>query len=112
MVRGVEDIEQSLTLLFGTSPGERPLLPRFGCDVRRFLFQSLDLTTQTELKEVLRLAILNWEARIKVNAIEIDARDCLDGILRVELDFTVAATNTRSNRVFPLCLNEGTNLER
>jgi hypothetical protein len=112
LAEGLEEIEQSLLLLFGTIPGERPLHPRFGCDVRRFLFQAMDLTQASEFRDTVKTAILNWEPRIKVNALEIDARDCLEGQFRVLLDYTVIATNTRNNRVFPLYLDEGTNLER
>jgi len=111
MVEGAEDIEQSLTLLFGTSPGERPLVPRYGCDVKRFLFQALELTIQTELQDTLSTAILNWEPRIHVNDLQVDASGYPDSVLKVSLDYTVIATNSRINRVFPLYLDEGTNLK-
>jgi uncharacterized protein len=111
MVDGVEEVEQSLTILFGTSPGERPLRPRFGCDVKRFLFQSTDLTTLTEIQDTLSSAILHWEPRIQVNGIQVDASGYPDGVLTVSLDYTLIATNSRINRVFPLYLQEGTNLK-
>ncbi|MDC0713305.1 GPW/gp25 family protein [Stigmatella sp. ncwal1] len=110
LVAGAEDIDQSLRILFDTRPGDRIVLPAYGCDVRSFLFRTMDLTTLTEFKDILRTAILNWEPRIDVNAIELDTQRSLDGILFVTLDFTLRATNSRSNRVYPLYLQEGTNL--
>jgi uncharacterized protein len=112
MVSGADDIEQSLLILFSTNPGDRLLLPTYGCDVQRFLFQSVDVTTLTELKDTLSTAILNWEPRIRLNGIELDAQRYLEGVLLISLDYTVRATNSRSNRVFPLYLQEGTNLDR
>jgi Bacteriophage baseplate protein W len=111
MVSGAEDVEQSLILLFGTSPGERPLHPRYGCDVKRFLFQAMDLTTVTEIQDTLSTAILSWEPRIQVNGLQLDPSGYLDGVLTVSLDYTLIATNSRINRIFPLYLQEGTNLK-
>ncbi|ADO69343.1 GPW/gp25 family protein [Stigmatella aurantiaca] len=110
LVAGAEDVDQSLRILFDTRPGDRIVLPAYGCDVRSFLFRTMDLTTLTEFKDILRTAILNWEPRIDVNAIELDTQRSLDGILLVTLDYTLRATNSRSNRVYPLYLQEGTNL--
>jgi uncharacterized protein len=105
-----DDIDQSLAVLFATHPGERIMRADYGCDLRRFLFRSLDSTTATELKDVIANAILRWEPRITVHAIGIDGRDYLDGRLLLSLDYTVNTTNSRTNRVFPLYLQEATNL--
>lgn len=107
---GQEEIEQSLSVLFATRPGERVMLPAYGCDLRRFLFRAIDTSTVTEIKDSIAKAILNWEPRILVNGITVDGRNYLDGHLLVSVDYTIRATNTRTNRVFPLYLQEATNL--
>jgi phage baseplate assembly protein W len=112
MVEGELDILQSLKILFATAPGERVLRPEYGCDLRRFLFEAMDLSKTTEFKDVIGRAILYGEPRIKVNRIDVDTTGYLDGRLLLELDYTIIATNTRSNRVFPLYLQEGTLLQR
>ncbi|CAK9885819.1 MAG: hypothetical protein XXXJIFNMEKO3_02236 [Candidatus Erwinia impunctatus] len=44
-----EDIEQSLTILLSTTPGERPMVPDFGCRIHHFVFEELTQTTLTQL---------------------------------------------------------------
>lgn len=105
-----EEIDQSLSILFATRPGERIMLPDYGCDLRRFLFRSIDSSTAAEIKDAIAMAILRWEPRITVNSIAVDGRDYLDGRLLLSVDYTINTTNSRTNRVFPLYLQEATNL--
>lgn len=103
-----EDIAQSLRILFSTRPGERIMNPGYGCDIQRFLFKAIDLTQETQIKDMLANAILNYEPRIIVNGILLDTRGYLDGVLTVSLDYTVRTTNNRANVVYPFYLLEGT----
>lgn len=107
MVAELQDIEQSLHILFGTAPGERVMQPTYGCGLRRMVFEQMDESMRTELKELVRQAVLFFEVRITLHSVEIDASQSLDGILRLLLDYTVRSTNTRSNMVYPLYLLEG-----
>ena len=108
MVTGDEDIQQSLRILFGTHQGERILKREYGCDLTAELFQNMNLTQKTDLEQRIRNAVLHYEARIKVNEIDVDVSDALDGILRIQIDYTIATTNSRRNIVFPYFLAEGT----
>ena len=105
-----DEIDQSLSVLFATRPGERIMLPGYGCDLRRFLFRAIDSSTATEIKDAIGTAILRWEPRITVNSITVDGRDYLDGRLLLNVEYTINTTNNRTNRVFPLYLQEATNL--
>ena len=105
-----DEIDQSLSVLFATRPGERIMRPDYGCDLRRFLFRTIDSSTAAEIKDAIATAVLDWEPRITVNSIAVDGRDYLDGRLLVSVDYTINATNSRTNRVFPLYLQEATNL--
>jgi len=107
MVAELQDIEQSLHILFGTSPGERVMQPTYGCGLRRMVFEQMDESRRTELKELVRQAVLFFEVRITLHSVELDDSEALDGLLRVLLDYTVRTTNTRSNMVYPLYLREG-----
>ncbi len=42
MVSGAADIQQSLQILIGTSPGERVLAETFGCNLASLVFEELD----------------------------------------------------------------------
>lgn len=108
MVSDEEDIRQSLTILFNTSAGERIMRPEYGCNIRSFLFQSIDNSFQNYMKDTILNAILKYESRIIVNELNIDTSDYADGIVVLELVYTIRTTNNRNNMVFPFYLNEGT----
>ncbi|UGA50359.1 MULTISPECIES: GPW/gp25 family protein [Dickeya] len=108
MVSGDEDVRQSLTLLLSTRPGERIMAPEYGCDIQGMVFEDLTLSTLTDMKARIEQAILFFEPRIRLQAIVIDNQQAIDGKLLIHLDYTLIATNTRSNMVYPFYLREGT----
>ena len=110
LVSQVEDIEQSLHILLSTTPGERVMQPAYGCGLMRMVFTNINESTATEIKDMVARAILFFEVRITLNEVDIDWSDIANGLLRLQLDYTVRTTNTRSNMVYPFYLREGTNL--
>lgn len=112
LVSEVQDIEQSLRILMGTVPGERVMQPAYGCGIKRMVFEAVNDSTLTEIKDIVTKAVLFFEVRITLHEIDIDWSDALDGVLRLKLDYTVRTTNTRTNMVYPLYLREGTNLRQ
>lgn len=107
MAVDVEDIEESLRILFGTYPGERVMQPAYGCGVRRVVFESINESMLTELREMIRKAILFFEPRIVLERVEADVAP-LDGRIDLRLDYVVRTTNTRHNLVYPLYLDQAT----
>lgn len=110
MVSDEQDIWESLQLILSTAPGERMMFPKFGCGIRKMVFDNINITFLTQLKDLIRFAILNYEPRIILNDVTIDKADTEDGILRIRLDYTIRKTNSRSNLVYPFYLREGTNI--
>ncbi len=108
MVEGEEDIVQSLQILFGTRRGERILEQKYGCDLNLSVFQNITTTEQTVLLRKLRYAIINFESRIVLNDLSLDLTQLMDGILHIQLDFTIDHINSRRNIVFPFFIKEGT----
>ncbi|WP_239375975.1 GPW/gp25 family protein, partial [Frankia sp. Cj5] len=45
MTTGVSEIEQAMYLILGTTPGERPMRPEFGCRLADYTFAPADATT-------------------------------------------------------------------
>lgn len=111
MVSEDEDIRQSLHILLDTTPGERVHRYDFGCDLKRFAYEPLSVSTQTLMEDVIRTAILNFEPRITLEEIFFNMEQAAEGILYIELVYTVRSTNTRSNLVYPFYLREGTNID-
>ena len=112
LVSQVQDIEQSLRILLSTVPGERVMQPAYGCGIKRMVFENVNESTVTEIKDVVAKAVLFFEVRITLHEIDIDLTDIASGVLRLKLDYTVRTTNTRTNMVYPLYLREGTNLRQ
>ncbi|NID14696.1 GPW/gp25 family protein [Luteibacter yeojuensis] len=108
MVADETDIAESLHILFSTNPGERVMLPNYGCDLRRMVFEEANEQTVTEIKELMRKAILFYEPRIVLNRIEAQLVDPLNGKLEIALDYTVRGTNSRHNLVYPFYLHQAT----
>jgi phage baseplate assembly protein W len=108
LVDDVEDIRQSLRILLNTSPGERVMLPGYGCDLWRFLFRDLTTSLITELRDAVSTAIIRWEPRIDLLALLVTADEGQPGLVNIEVDFRVRRTNSRSNIVYPFYLTEAT----
>ncbi len=108
MVSGVADIHESLRILFATAQGERVMLPLYGCDLWRMVFRDLTTTLTTELKDMVEQAIVLWESRIDLLAVEVAQDPVEDGLVRIGVEFVVRRTNTRSNFVYPFYLREAT----
>ncbi len=108
MVTKEQDIYESLRILLGTQPGERTMQPRFGCNLRQFVHEVANESLFTHIKEVIRDAILRFEARIDVEVIETEY-DPNEGILHITIDYRIRQTNSRHNMVYPFYLLEGNN---
>lgn len=107
MVSLEDDIRQSLVILLGTSPGERTMQPSYGCGLRELVFDNVTESAVTELKDAIDRAILFFEPRISLNSVTIDTSEQFDGLLKINLDYTVRRTNSRSNMVYPFYHKEG-----
>ncbi|WP_245796795.1 GPW/gp25 family protein [Vibrio aerogenes] len=105
--RDEQDIHQSLTILLSTSPGERIMHPHYGCRLNRYMFAELTQTTLTEVEYEIRQAILFFESRIDLLAVNF-IPEPMQGKLMVELEYRIVTTNTRGNMVYPFYLQEGT----
>ncbi|HAS45829.1 MAG TPA: hypothetical protein DCS93_35435 [Microscillaceae bacterium] len=110
MVSEEEDIRQSLYILLSTKQGERIMRPDYGSDVQSMIFEPIDVNTTTYLKESIRRAVLYFEPRITLEQITVRQDDEEDGLLHVNLEYTIRKTNTRTNMVYPYYILEGTDL--
>lgn len=109
MAEGEEDIRQSLQILLSTQIGERVMRPTFGWKRDALLFEPLSTSFATYLKREIETAILFFEPRIELNKLTFETVPDREGRIELRLDYTVRATNTRSNLVYPYYLDEATN---
>ncbi len=74
------------------------------------LFETINTSLITYVKDLISTAILHFEPRIKVENISVNADQDEEGLLLISLDYIVRTTNSRHNFVYPFYKNEGTNL--
>jgi uncharacterized protein len=108
IVSGAEDIEQSLAILLSTRQGERVMQDDFGCELGQFLFGEVSQGLIGRVRSLIADAILQHEPRISLNSIDASENAATDGLLMIAIDYTVRATNSRYNMVYPFYLNEAT----
>jgi phage baseplate assembly protein W len=111
MLRDEDDIQSSLHILLTTRIGERVMQPTYGCNLDELVFESLSSTFKSFIRDLVKTAILYHEPRIKLNKVDLDDSRDLEGVILINIDYTVRTTNTRFNYVFPYYKNEGTDIK-
>ena len=101
LVSNDEEIAESMRLILGTSPGERPMRPDFGCSIHDHVFAPADTSTIGMIAFEVRRALGRWEPRIDVLDVAVVPDATSDGRVHIEIDYRVKATNDRRNLVYP-----------
>jgi uncharacterized protein len=110
MLADEADIASSLEILLSTTPGERVMQPLYGCNLSELLFETLDTRMKTLMADKVESAILYYEARITLESVKLDDSLELEGVVLIEVIYTVKATNSRFNFVYPFYKLEGTDI--
>lgn len=109
LVSGNDDIRQSLNILLSTSLGERVMQPDYGCNLNMYMFDALDNSLIGIIKHTVENAILYYEPRIIVDAVDVDSAETEDragGKFLISVTYRIPETNSRFNYVYDYYLNE------
>jgi phage baseplate assembly protein W len=68
----INAIKNSLLNLFNTLPGERILLPDYGCDLRQFIFDPITDMMTRHIGRIIQTSISKWEPRVRIVNINVD----------------------------------------
>lgn len=101
LVHDQREIEESIHLILATSPGERPMRPEFGCAVHDYVFAPADAATAGDIAYVVRVALNRWEPRIDLKNVLVHFDGVDDGVLLIDVKYTIRGTNDPRNLVFP-----------
>jgi hypothetical protein len=101
MTSDAEDIKASLQILLGTCEGERFMNPKYGLDMHEQLFEALNTTMITFLKDRITTAILIYEPRINLLSLDIDISAIYEGKINILIEYAIRGTNSRFNLVYP-----------
>ena len=69
----IESIKNSIANALLTSPGEKILNPEFGIDLRRFIFEPVDIFTTQEIRADIEENLPNFEPRIELEKVDVEA---------------------------------------
>lgn len=111
MVSQEEDVRSSIEIILCTITGERVKLPTFGSNLRPQLFEAMNVPNIALAERFVHDALVYHEPRIIVNEIT-STPNQEEGKLEMTIQYTIVATNTRYNYVFPFYMDEATNIER
>jgi len=92
-------IRNSITNLFNTIPGERILLPDYGCDLRRYVFEQISESNARFIGRTIKRSIEQWEPRVVIINIGVDAY--IDEY-RYEIALTMEVPFLQTNEKFNL----------
>lgn len=106
MVSGATEVAQSLNILFATEPGERPMRGAFGSSLARYMFSEIDQTMLTGVRGAIYDAIVEFEPRIEIDALEVMESGDTPGLLTISLLYRLRGTNSRYNLVYPFYIRE------
>ena len=101
LVRSDEDVREAITLVLGTTPGERPMRPEFGCRLQEFVFDGVDAYTVGRMRDEVLRALARWEPRIDVLDVTFDLSEFDAGRLLLDISYVLRATNDVRNLVYP-----------
>ena len=79
---------------------------KFGCDLNTYLFEEIDQSLINSLSRMISDAILYHEPRIILDRLRISESPAENGLLLINMEYTVRSTNSRYNMVYPFYLNE------
>ncbi len=101
-----DDIQNSLQVLLCTRVGERIMQPTYGCNMDVLLFEPINESLISYIKDLVFTAIYYFEPRVTPENVTVEATED-EGIVLVKVDYNIRSTNSRHNLVFPFYLEEG-----
>lgn len=95
------EVEQAIRLILGTSCGERPMRPEFGCRIHDHVFGPATSATAGQIAYDVRQALERWEPRIEVLDVGVGFDEVESGVLHVHVAYTLLGLNDPRNLVYP-----------
>ena len=104
LVTREREVDEAIRLVLGTTPGERPMRPEFGCAIADQVFGGADAGTAGRIAYEVRRALNRWEPRIDVVdvGISFDAADA--ATIYIDVRYALRGSNDPRNLVFPFYL--------
>ena len=86
------------------------MLPTFGCNLQPYVFEPMNVPNIAMIEKIVKDALTFHEPRIIVGELT-STPNHEQGLLEINIEYTIIVTNTRYNYVFPFYMKEATNIE-
>ena len=103
---GEDAVRQAIWMVLATAQGERVMRPTFGAGLADLVFAPNTPTTHGLVASSVRSALVEEEPRIDVVDVVVSADPARPSRLLIEVAYTVRATNSRFNLVYPFYLQQ------
>ena len=102
------EVEEAISIILGTCPGERLMRPTFGCRIHELVFAPNTQETLGLARRFVEEALGMWEPRIDVvsTIVTADAEEADRGRLNIELTYSIRGTKDSRTLVYPFYLIE------
>lgn len=84
------NIRDCITVILGTKPGERQMLPEFGCRAHELMFAPNTRSTSRLIAHHVESSLARWEPRIEVT--KVDSWPDANGEIRVQVRYKIRST--------------------
>lgn len=98
------DIREAILIILRTAPGERVMLPDFGCRLNELVFAAGNATTTSLAELYVRQALERWEPRIQVTGVTAQVDALHRQRLNISVDYLIRDRNQPDNLVYPFYL--------
>jgi phage baseplate assembly protein W len=104
--RAEEDIEEAIWIILSTAPGERVMLPEFGCGIQEYVFQVNSDLVRAGIASDVQGALVRWEPRIDVLDVSVESPEGQPTLMLIRVDYRIRSANTIHNLVYPFYITE------
>ncbi len=87
MVQNLDDIRQSLQILFSTLPYERIFRPDYGCDLHSAMFENINTELLAKIRSQINDAMLRYEQRVALDSVQIEQYPGRPNLLLVQVAY-------------------------
>jgi hypothetical protein len=101
---GAVSVKESVYIILMTHMGERWLEPNFGSRLMSYVFMDVSPVMINIMRQEITTAILEQEPRVSGVEVTVDPA-VREGCLIISIGYTLAATNSPDNLVFPFYIN-------
>lgn len=96
-----DEIDQSIQIILGTSPGQRVMRPTFGCRLHELVFAPNNSHTAAQARRYVEEALGMWEPRIHVNKVDIGPDPQDTSRLLIEIEYKIKVNHDKRSLVYP-----------